>query len=252
MNRSRRRFVIGAAAGLIALGAGGAFVLRTHAGPPAPRLEIERTTWSFAGADSNTDVPCTFTLRNAGRAPLVFKNVHADCTCTHAGVDRALLAPGETTVLRATYHTPERTGRAGANIAIETNDPTRPTALVRIEGTIRPVLQLVPGTLYLEGPRHPAIVSSPGALPEVTRSADVWAWGDRPVTVDEVKASADWLEARFVPEPQRPGPHEHLGQIIARARGKPVDGDGAAEIKVTARAGDRVLRRTMKVVVDVD
>lgn len=255
--RNRRR-VAWSAAGALALMAGAGFVLRTHASPPLPRVAVEGATYSFAGADSDADVECTFGIRNVGRAPLVLNHVRADCTCTRAKLDRDTLAAGESTTLRATYHTPARMGRAGANIGIDTNDPGQPKVFVRVEGTVRPILQLVPATLYLERRDRPPAAAErgptapPGQLRDVAGSVAVWAWGDRPVRVESVKTSAGWLDATFIPNSESAVPGENLGRIIVLARGVPADGDGKAEIEVTARAGDRELHRTIKVVVDVN
>jgi hypothetical protein len=251
------------------LAAGAAFVLRARDGAPAPRLEMAATIYSFTGADGNADVECTFGIRNAGRAPLVLRNVHADCTCTHAKVDKTSLAAGESTTLRATYHTPERMGRAGANVAIETNDPARPKVFVRVEGT--PYMEgqdpsaaagsfgsppspvrVSAGDRSVGTSDHQGVHTSPGGSREITRSIAVWAWGNYPVTVEGVNVSADWLDAVFVPESRRPVSSENLGQIIIRTHGAPLNGDASAEVQVTARAGDQILRRTVKVVVDMN
>jgi hypothetical protein len=148
-------------------------------------------------------------------------------------------------------------GRAAANIGIDTNDPGQPKVFVRVEGIVRPVLQLVPATLYLEhrdpsSAVEPRPMRGPGTALEQPRDVAVWAWGERPIRVVSVNASVGWLDARFTPNLGPAAAAENLGRIVVRAHDVPKNFDGKAEVEVTARNGDRELHRTLKVLVDVD
>jgi len=178
--------------------------------PPAaapvagPRVSFDRERHDFGPAAQEQDLRTEFRLTNAGTAPLVIRNVRADCGCAGGAVDAAELAPGASTTIRAAIRTLTMSGVLHKRILVDTNDPVRPTAELQLKVDIFQGVVLAParfffgdvaaGTtpstsmrvLYREGygaPFHVTGVEAPGLTLKLdVKPVDDGAWHGHEVT----------------------------------------------------------------------
>ena len=122
--------------------------------PPAPvpaagpRATYDREAHDFGAAAQEQELRTDFRLTNGGTAPLVVRNVRADCGCAGGVVDAAELAPGATTTIRVLLRTLTMSGALHKRILVDTNDPTRPTAELQLKADIFQGLVLAPARFF--------------------------------------------------------------------------------------------------------
>lgn len=88
-----------------------------------------------------------FELRNEGAANLEIKSLQASCGCTRPEIDREVLRPGDVAVVKVGFKPFGRSGVQNQRITISTNDPERPTAIVRVRADVQPRMFIEPKVL---------------------------------------------------------------------------------------------------------
>lgn len=73
-------------------------------------------------AEGAADTEAVFAFTNEGAAPLRITKVQAGCGCTTPRLERETYAPGESGVLRATYHVGGRQGAQSVRIRVTTDE----------------------------------------------------------------------------------------------------------------------------------
>ncbi|MBL9089335.1 MAG: DUF1573 domain-containing protein [Planctomycetia bacterium] len=120
------------------------------AGAPvaAPRVTFDREAHDFGPSAQEQELRADFRLTNAGTAPLVVKNVRADCGCAGGAVDATELAPGATTTIRVLFRTLTMSGTLHKRIMVDTNDPARPTAELKLKADVFQGIVLAPARFF--------------------------------------------------------------------------------------------------------
>ncbi|MFO0932331.1 MAG: DUF1573 domain-containing protein [Planctomycetota bacterium] len=118
--------------------------------PPAaaPRVAFDREAHDFGPAGQEQELRADFRLTNAGTAPLIVKNVRADCGCAGGAVDATELAPGATTTIRVLFRTLTMSGTLHKRIMVDTNDPARPTAELKLKADVFQGVVLAPARFF--------------------------------------------------------------------------------------------------------
>jgi hypothetical protein len=111
------------------------------------RLEvIESEVFDFGALqEGETDlVEHEFKFKNVGEEPLILKNVKPSCGCTAAVPSATTFAPGATGTLKASMKPKGKFGNQSISVRVETNDPTNPTQIFRMTGSILSPWRVVP------------------------------------------------------------------------------------------------------------
>lgn len=87
------------------------------------------------------------TIHNDGTEPLRIHKIDSNCGCTVAQVPDSTLAPGESTVLRATLATRSFSGKVIKQVYVYTNDPASPQATLELRAFVRAPISLKPATV---------------------------------------------------------------------------------------------------------
>lgn len=97
-------------------------------------LEWKAQTLTFTTAPFQTTQDATFHFTNTGAKPVTIVDVESNCDCLDAATDRKVYAPGESGVIRATFHVGDRLGLYERRIKVVTDEGGEPARLlVRIE-----------------------------------------------------------------------------------------------------------------------
>jgi hypothetical protein len=113
----------------------------------APRATFDREAHDFGPSAQEQELRADFPT-NAGTAPLIVKNVRADCGCAGGAVDATELAPGASTTIRVIFRTLTMSGTLHKRIMVDTNDPARPTAELKLKADVFQGIVLAPARFF--------------------------------------------------------------------------------------------------------
>lgn len=116
-----------------------------------PAISMPETTYSFGELPETTVLTHDFKVKNGGDAVLHIKDVKPDCGCTLAYFDKTIPAHGEGKVtLKLDLNSFQ--GYVKKSTAITTDDPANPRMTIFLEGTVKPLVAVLPAkSLYLQG-----------------------------------------------------------------------------------------------------
>lgn len=100
------------------------------------RLLIPSPFVDFGSVPEGTSVTKSFEIRNVGSAPLEILKMYPSCGCTVAKLVEPVVAAGESTTIDVTFDTQGFQGEKQKTVRIYTNDPTKPSALLNLKGTV--------------------------------------------------------------------------------------------------------------------
>ncbi|MEI7767992.1 MAG: DUF1573 domain-containing protein [Phycisphaerae bacterium] len=121
---------------ILLLGAG--LLSAQSAATPAP-------TTTTAPAES---IPLTYTLTNPGTVPLRLLRVETDCVCAGKVTFPAVIAPGDSGVITATFIPGEREGRQVVPLKVFTDDPKQPLRQEQVSITLPTLANIIPRLLF--------------------------------------------------------------------------------------------------------
>ena len=106
-----------------------------------------------------------FKYQNKGDKPVAIKNVSTSCGCTVASTNKNGVAPGEKGEITATFQIGNRVGVQEKMIAVTTDDPAHPSAMLKLKVTIPQVLDIQPVFVFWqadEAAKPKAIIATAG------------------------------------------------------------------------------------------
>ena len=136
-----KRITILTLALLVAL-SGGA-VAQTEAQGKAPRLTLVDPVKDFGTVAKGEKLNWTFTIKNTGTADLEILAARPACGCTVAEFDK-VIKPGATGKVVSAVDTISFSGPVAKTIALETNDPSTPSAQLTISAIVKPYVDFHP------------------------------------------------------------------------------------------------------------
>lgn len=110
---------------------------------PAPKLEISPLEFDFGEVWQGFPAEREFTVKNVGEGPATLK-VTTSCGCTPATQPKSPLEPGETTTFVVRYTTHHAGPVAGKTATLTSNDPSQPTVVIPVKGTVKPIFAMTP------------------------------------------------------------------------------------------------------------
>jgi len=152
--------------------------------PGQPRMVIDAPDHDFGNLIPEKTVTHTYTVRNAGSAPLTILQVNASCGCTSTVAGKRTLAPGESTGLEVTFDASGVVGGVEKSVQVVTNDPVEPVRTLTFRAQVLPAIGVSPERLefmdVLPGERRQGAAKltsgtgMPIVLHEVTLSEAPW------------------------------------------------------------------------------
>ena len=112
-----------------------------------PKLEFDRTVYNFGLTSGVPSLSGKFIYTNTGDAELKLQKPMPDCGCTVAMLQPDTLQPGEKGELVFTLTLAGLQGRIVKTIAVPSNDPRTPLALLTLQAEYRPKFEVTPLTV---------------------------------------------------------------------------------------------------------
>jgi len=84
-------------------------------------IEFEEKSKDFGDITQGDKVSHTFTLTNAGSAPLIISNVAATCGCTVPKWPKEPIAPGKTAQVQVSFNSAGKMGKQNSVVRIYSN-----------------------------------------------------------------------------------------------------------------------------------
>ena len=103
----------------------------------APIVHFDKTSIEFGDLTQGEKANCDFTLENHGKTALIIRKTKASCGCTAITMGENTIAPGQKTVIRATFNSAGKSGRQYKSITVITNDPKNPESHLTISGNVK-------------------------------------------------------------------------------------------------------------------
>lgn len=103
----------------------------------APKLEVSERVYDFGKVEEGTVVEAAFILKNAGSSKLNFRKIKSNCSCVTYEVKSSNMKKGKSQALKISFDTSERRGNQYKTVTIFSNDPSAPTQMVTIKGSIQ-------------------------------------------------------------------------------------------------------------------
>jgi hypothetical protein len=187
---------------------------------PAPKIEFETNLFDFGKITGPETLSGSFKFKNAGNAVLKLDKPSASCDCTEAKVNPDTLKPGETGELTFTIKF-ERALNAQRHIMVPSNDPKTPMAQVNIQMDYTPLYELAPLPLRMK---------LPARREEIPGSFTVSRIDGKPLEIDHLTASPEWISATFDPSFKPQDSTAKINVIVHRPAGPPIPINGTVEM----------------------
>lgn len=113
-----------------------------------PKLVLSDPIFDFGEVAEGAVIEHSFRISNAGDEALKIRKIHPACGCTAVVLDSDTIAPGEGTVIKASFNTSGFQGYKVKTVRLYTNDPEQTSAVLTIQGTVRPDVEVVPPRLH--------------------------------------------------------------------------------------------------------
>ncbi|MGE4586068.1 MAG: DUF1573 domain-containing protein [Mangrovibacterium sp.] len=103
----------------------------------APVASFNTLNHDFGAMREGDREEFSFVLHNEGKRDLIIREVKASCGCTVVTPARKLVPAGESAALKVVFDTSGKFGRQNKAITVITNDPHKPTSILRVAATVR-------------------------------------------------------------------------------------------------------------------
>jgi hypothetical protein len=156
---------------------------------PQPRLEIDEPVYDFGTALEGATVRHVFKIRNAGKGNLIIRGVKTTCGCTAAQPTKSVLKPGEISELAVTFDSSNQKGHQVRTIAIHTNDPASPQAVVTMQGTVKQQVAVTPAHVAFGNVRKGTAVTREVTIGDLVAAGGEFRVGDVTHTSKSIKVT---------------------------------------------------------------
>lgn len=115
-----------------------------------PRLNLSEEYWYFGFLSTGAVVSHDFWIRNIGGDTLRITKVTPGCGCTTAPLSKEAIPPGDSARLSVVFDTKNMLGKMIKDVSILSNDPDKPSALIRFMGalnSVHPQVKIKPNTI---------------------------------------------------------------------------------------------------------
>lgn len=102
----------------------------------APIISFNTMSHDFGNIRQGQRVEYEFIVQNMGKRDLIFRDITTYCECTVVSPAKKVIGPGEKIPLKVVFDSHGRRGRQNKSVTIISNDPRRPTSILRISSNV--------------------------------------------------------------------------------------------------------------------
>lgn len=102
----------------------------------APAIQFDTKTFDFGKIAQKSSVTHEFQFTNTGKSDLILRKITSSCGCTAVSPKEKVIAPGQSSSIKATFSAGTRQGKQSKTITIITNDPRNSTVVLRVTGEV--------------------------------------------------------------------------------------------------------------------
>ncbi|MEJ2365798.1 MAG: DUF1573 domain-containing protein [Deltaproteobacteria bacterium] len=125
----------------------------------SPAIRFQEDVFVFQPILEGESVDITFKFSNGGEEPLVIHDAVTSCGCTTADYPSYPLMPGQSGMLKTTFHSKGHAGANDISLLVKSNDPTAPTKTLHIRGKVIRQWQVRPNRFILTNLRPGSTLS---------------------------------------------------------------------------------------------
>ena len=200
-----------------------------------PQIQFETNLFDFGTIVTVETISGVFRFRNAGDGILKVGPPGTSCDCTEAKVKPDTLAPGENGELAYTIKL-ERALNGERHIMAPSNDPKTPLAQLTIKMDYTPLYELSPPTLRIR---------LGVGKEELKTSFTVTRVDGKPLEIDRLTASPEWISAAFDPSFKPQDSSARVSVVVRRPSGPPAPITGTVQMWNSNQAGPPVRTITL-------
>ncbi len=103
----------------------------------APIVSFNEESHDFGDIKEGDQVDCVFTLKNLGKRDLIIRNIKTSCGCTAVTPEKKVIPANGSVPLKVVFNSRGKRGRQNKAITIITNDPKKPTSILRVSSNVQ-------------------------------------------------------------------------------------------------------------------
>ena len=147
------------------------------AASPGPRISFESPARELGRISAGQVLKLTYSFTNTGDQTLEIRAVQPSCGCTTAGTWDRRVEPGQTGAIPIQLNTPNYSGALSKTIVVTCNDPTHPSTVLQLKGTVFKPVEVTPAYVIF--------TTVAGAPTNETKTVRILNNQDQPLTVFE-------------------------------------------------------------------
>ena len=101
-----------------------------------PKIQVEKPILELGTIATNQKNVSDVQIVNTGKADLIIRSVRTSCSCVEAFVDKTVLKPGASTVLKIVFDTSDRMGAEEKIVSIFSNDAATSIFTIKLKATV--------------------------------------------------------------------------------------------------------------------
>lgn len=102
----------------------------------APRMLFSEEVFNFGTIAKGKEIDHVFSFENAGKQKLVIHKMSSTCGCTASEPSAWEIGPGEKGSIQVSFNSAGKIGKQFHTVTLITNDPHKPTKMLRVIGTV--------------------------------------------------------------------------------------------------------------------
>ena len=102
----------------------------------AAKIEFESKTFNFGTIKQGESASHIYKFKNTGKSDLIIRKTKASCGCTVVNPEDKVIAPGGESQFNVKFNSRGKKGKQNKTITVITNDPTTPSVILKITGTV--------------------------------------------------------------------------------------------------------------------
>lgn len=115
----------------------------------SPAIRFQESVFTFQPVLEGESVEIALEFCNAGGEPLVIHDAVTSCGCTTADYPSYPLRPGQSGMIKTTFHSKGHGGDNEISLLVKSNDPVAPVMTLRIKGKVIRQWQVKPDRFIL-------------------------------------------------------------------------------------------------------
>lgn len=102
----------------------------------APSVSFNTMSHDFGNMKQGERVEYDFIIQNKGKRNLIVRDVKTSCGCTIVSPAKKVIGPNESIPVKVIFDSAGKRGRQSKAITVITNDPKKPTSILRVSGNV--------------------------------------------------------------------------------------------------------------------